>query len=143
MTSPSKYTRDDRKHIAELIENLNNADDYVEIFKIFTSDSEIASMKNSNGVFLNLSTASDSTLSKIKRYLRKSKNNKVAQSEVDIDVIPNGCNTKSDRTYKLSNYEKNMLKQRNLKKIMNDVNDYEELKIAPKKKQTSRSASKN
>ena len=133
MSHKSRYTRDDRKHIVESIENLKNDQDYVAIFEILTSDDNILYTPNSNGVFLNLSAVGDTTLSQIRRYLRKAiRKNKQQEAEQDIDIIPNCMTPNNDRAYKLSNYEKNIIKQRNLKKVMNDDNDYEELKLSSK-----------
>jgi len=130
----SKYPRDDRKHIVESIENLKNDKDYVAIFEILTDDNANSYTQNSNGVFLNLSAVSDSTLDKINRYLKKINKNRVSEIETDVDIIPNINNNKSDKAYKLSNYEKNILKQRNLKKVLNDENEYQELRFSAKKK---------
>lgn len=47
----SQYSRDDRKHIVQLIENLKNDKDYVAIFEILTDDSANSYTLNSNGVF--------------------------------------------------------------------------------------------
>jgi len=136
MDRKSKYSRDDRKHIVESIDNLKNNEDYVAIFEILTDDSANSYTQNSNGVFLNLSAVSDNTLEKITKYLRKINKNKVNEIEVNTDVIPNGNTSKSDRAYKLSNYEKNILKQRNLKKVLNEEDEYEELRFSAKKKKT-------
>jgi hypothetical protein len=131
----SKYTRDDRKHIVEQIETLKNDADYVAIFEILTDDTANSYTQNSNGVFLNLSAVSDSTLDRINKYLNKVNKKKIAEIEVDIDIIPNASNIlKTDRAYKLSNYEKNILKQRNLKKVLNEENEYEELRFSAKKR---------
>ena len=138
MNHKSKYSRDDRKHIVESIENLKNDKDYVAIFEILTDDEADLCTQNSNGVFLNLSIVSDATLDKIKKYLKKVNIKRISQIEVDIDIIPNANNVKIDRTYKLSNYEKNILKQRNLKKVLNEDNEYQELRITANKKSTKK-----
>ncbi len=130
----SKYTRDDRKHIVTLIENLKNDDDYVAIFEILTDDPSNICTRNSNGVFINLSVVNDNTLNKITKYLTKTHNKKMTEIEVDTDTIPNIVYPHKNRTYKLSNYEQNIIKQRNLKKVMNNENEYEELKFSAKKK---------
>ena len=130
----SRYSRDDRIHVVQLIENLKNDEDYGAIFEILTDDAAILYTPNSNGVFLNLSSASDKTLDRISKYLKKVNKKREDEIEVDIDVIPNVSNSKNDRAYKLSNYEKNILKQRNLKKVLNEENEYEELRFAAKKK---------
>jgi hypothetical protein len=129
----SRYTRDDRKHIVESIENLKNNEDYVAIFEILTDDTANSYTQNSNGVFLNLSAVSDDTLDSISKYLNKVNKNRTEKIEIDVDIIPNAANAKSDRTYKLSNYEKNILKQRNLKKVLNDDEDYQELTMTSTK----------
>ena len=129
----SKYDRDDRIHIVQQIENLKNDEDYNAIFEILMGDPEISYTPNSNGLFLNFTSANDKTLDKISKYLRKVNKKQQNEIEVDVDVIPNTHNTKSDRTYKLSNYEKNILKQRNLKKVLNEDHEYEEMKLVSKK----------
>ena len=131
----SKYSRDDRKHIVQSIENLKNDEDYVAIFEILTDTTNNSFSQNSNGLFLDMSSVGDGTLDRIVKYLNKV-NKKISganQIDVDVDVIPNQYISKSDRAYKLSNYEKNILKQRNLKKVLNDDNEYEELKFAARK----------
>lgn len=132
----SKYERDDRKHIAELIENLKSEEYSVAIFDILSDDPVNSYTINSNGVFLNLSKTSDETLDKVKKYLKKINRKQSDQIDTDNDVIPNVMAQKSDRTYKLSNYEKNILKQRNLKKVLNDDHEYKELKFSSGKKNT-------
>ena len=133
MSRNIKYSHDDRKYIAQSIENLKNAEDYVAIFEILMSDDPDCYNQNGNGVFLNVSVLSDKTLSKIKKYLDKIKKSNAVESETDIDIIPNTGSLKNDRQYKLSNYEKNIIKQRNLKKVLNEDNEYEELKFTAKK----------
>ena len=130
----SKFSRDDKKRMVESIENLKNDEDYVAIFEILMDDGSISCTPNSNGVFLNLSSASDDTLGRIKKYLKRIKSKNVGQIEIDVDIIPSIINTKNDRAYKLSNYEKNILKQRNLKKVLNEDNEYEELRFTAKNK---------
>ncbi|MEM3062067.1 MAG: hypothetical protein QW303_00785 [Nitrososphaerota archaeon] len=134
----SKYSHDDRKHIAHMIENLKNDSDYVAIFEILMDDANSSYTQNSNGIFLNLSKISDKTLDKVKKYLRKINRKKIVEIEVDHDIATTSSTDKKDRTYKLSNYEKNILKQRNLKKILNEDNDYEELRLSAKKVRSAR-----
>ncbi|BCS83177.1 hypothetical protein QLL95_gp0946 [Cotonvirus japonicus] len=129
----SKYSRDNRKHIVESIENLKNDEDYVEIFKILMRDEANSYTHNSNGVFLNLSLVSDKTLNQINKYINKLNNNNNNHIEIDTDVIPNFGSAKNERTYRLSNYEKNIIKQRNLKKDLECNNDYEEFRFSTKK----------
>lgn len=129
----SRYSRDDRKHLVQSIENLKNDEDYVAIFEILTSDRYVVYTPNSNGVFLNLSTVSDQTLDDIVKYLKKVNKKKSKQIDMEIDIIPTVPATKNNRTYKLSNYEKNILKQRNFKKVLNNESDYQELMLAPKR----------
>lgn len=130
----SRYSHDDKKHIRESIESLKSDEDYVAIFEILTNDSSNTYSQNSNGIFLNLSVVSDNTLDKISKYLKKINKKRFNEIETDVDVIPNGNIYKNERAYKLSNYEKNILKQRNLKKVLNDENDYVEMKFTAKKK---------
>jgi len=68
-----------------------------------------------------LSSTSDEILSKVKKYLSKIHRRKNNNIETDIDIIPNINVTKSSRVYKLSNYEKNILKSRTAKSVTNDI----------------------
>lgn len=79
-----------------------------------------------------MSAVSDETLDRISKYLKKL--NKTQINQIEVDIIPNSNNVKNDRTYKLSNYEKNIIKQRNLKKVLNEDNEYQELKLTAKKR---------
>lgn len=133
-STKSRYTHDDRKYIVEIIENLKNDKDYVAIFDILSDDVADSYTQNSYGIFINLSTVSDETLDKINKYLNKINKKRINQIDMDVDVIPEGNCMKNDKAYKLSNYEKNILKQRNLKKVLNDDDEYEELRITAKKK---------
>lgn len=133
MNVKSKYSHDDKKHIAELIENLKNHEDYIAIFEILMQDASNSYTINNNGVFLNLATVSDNTLTKIKKCLRNINRVKNNEIEIDVDVIPINSVQKTSRAYKLSNYEKNIIKQRDLKKILNEDDDnYEELTFSAK-----------
>lgn len=137
MNKNVKYSYDDRKHIVQLIENLKNNEDYNEIFEILMNDKNLMNddsyTSNSNGVFLNLSVVTDETLNQIIKYLNKVNKRKKNHIDVDVDVIPNVNLAKNDRAYKLSNYEKNILKQRKIKKALNQDDEYEELKLFAKK----------
>ena len=134
MNTKSKYTRDDRKNIVKSIENLKDDTDYVIIFDILMSDTanDIICTTNSNGVFLNLSVVGDDTLDKINVYLDKISKSKQKSVIVDdiVNAIPNTNSFKSDRTYKLSNYEQNIIRQRDLKKVLEKDNEYEELSLS-------------
>ena len=67
-------------------------------------------------------------------FYRKVLGEKIREKiHVGIDIIPNIYNNKNERTYKLNNYEKNILKQKNLKKVLNNENDYQELHLVSKK----------
>lgn len=134
----TKYSREDRKYIVELIENLKNDDDYITIFDILTQDPANIYTRNSNATFVNLSVLSDTTLDKISKYLKKINSAKSNEINTNTDIIPIAhSNIHTDRTYKLSNYEQNIIKQRNLKKMMNSENEYEELKFNTKNKNLS------
>lgn len=129
----SKYSTEDRKYLVQTIENLKNEKDYVAIFEILVNDDVSSYTVNTNGVFINLSIVKDETLDKIKKYIAKINKKKINEIHVDIDIIPNIYNNKSERTYKLNNYEKNILKQKNLKKVLNNEKDYQELHLVSKK----------
>lgn len=129
----SRFTHDDIVHLAKSIENLKNENDYKTILEILLSDPTISQDNytlNSNGVFFNLSKISNETFRKIRHCLKKINKQKNNEIVMDTDIIPNFSCNKTDRTHKLTNYEKNILKQRNLKKILNNDPDYEELRIS-------------
>lgn len=131
----TKYSREDRKYISNLIENLKNDDDYNKIFDILETDPENIYTSNSTATYVNLAVLHDSTLNKLSRYLKKVNDNKTSEINIDTDVVLTSSNLQqSDRTYKLSNFEQNILKQKNLKKTMNVDNEYEELNFNSKKK---------
>jgi len=145
----SKFTRDDRKHIVKIIENLTDNEDYVSIFDILMKDpaEDIICITDSNDIsdepkkiFLNLSVVSDETLHQVSMYLNK----KAKKRNIDIDntvnIIPNVHNSKSDRTYKLSNYEQNIIKQRDLKKTRDT--EYDEINLYKKRKPVPQKRSK-
>lgn len=112
----SSFSHDDRKHIVKQIENLKNNEDYLAIFEILTDDTSNSYTQNSNGIFLNLSSTSDKTLKKVKTYIKKINLEKKNNPEADTDFHLIDQPTSNDRAYKLSNYEKNILKQMNIKK---------------------------
>uniref|UniRef100_A0A6C0C9E9 NET domain-containing protein n=1 Tax=viral metagenome TaxID=1070528 RepID=A0A6C0C9E9_9ZZZZ len=146
MKKISKFTRDDRKHIVKIIENLPN-EDYVSIFDILIKDpaEDIICISDSNNtsdgpkkIYFNLSVVSDETLHQVSFYLNNRAKKRSAVYDVDnsVNVIPNVQNSKSDRTYKLSNYEQNIIKQSDLKKISN--NQYEEISLHKKQRPASK-----
>lgn len=120
-TSKPKFTYIDRKQIVEKIEKLNNDEDYLAIFDILAEDESSSFHSNSNGVFLNLSSLKDETLENVSNYLKKiaKKNSK---KEINDDIIPVTATATVDRQYKLSNFEKNIIKQRDLKKSADEKN---------------------
>ena len=141
--SQSKYSYEDRKRIVELIENLKNNEHYDNaIFEILNDDEADSCTINSNGAFLNMSSISDRTLDHINKYLAKISRQKAKETDIETSIMSYTTDTKSERTYKLSNYEKNILKQRNLKKVLNEDNDYEELRFSLRKQSSSKQAKK-
>jgi hypothetical protein len=155
MKKTSKFTRDDRKHIVKIIENLPNNEDYVSIFDILMKDpaEDIICISDSNDmsngpkkIYFNLSVVSDETLYQVSLYLNKKATKRSIDVDNTVNVIPNVQNSKSDRAYKLSNYEQNIIKQSDLKKVCNnqydDVNLHKKQKNC-KNKKVVRSAIKN
>jgi hypothetical protein len=132
----SKYTRDDRKYISAQIENLKNDDYGIAIFDILVQDPANIFTINSNGTHLNMSVLSDQTLDNVTKYLKRVNREKKTEINIDTDVIPSISQQPKDRAYKLSNYEQNIIKQRDLKKMMNADKEYEPLKFNAKKKTT-------
>ena len=117
----SNYSYEDRKHVAYLIENLKNDTDYEAIFEILICDANITYNNNSNGVYMNLTSLDDKTLDNINSYIRKINKRKVNTIEVDIDVVPNKSCAKAERTHKLSNFEQNLIKQRNKSGVEKEI----------------------
>lgn len=124
----TKYSRDDRIHLAEIIENLKNNEDCIAVFEILMKDNANCYTHNSNGVFLNLSVVGDKTLTAIKNYLQKINQNGPIHCQTWIDSIPNDHLTAVNRIYKLSNRDKNILKQLNANGL-NSINNYTELEF--------------
>jgi len=142
MKKISKFTREDRKYIGGVIANLEDKAVYTGIFDILIKDpaDDIICMTNSNdapgedgNIYFNLSAVSDATLFQVTTYLDKHVKKKSVVVDSPMDVIPNAHASKSDRAYKLSNYEQNIIKQRDLKKI--NYLEYDEINL-PKKRQS-------
>ena len=53
---------------------------------------------------------------------------------MNVDVIPTSNNRKNNRTYKFSNYEMNILKQQELRRVLNNENKYEVMNFVSKPK---------
>lgn len=110
-----KYTRDDIINLKEQIEALDDKYHTV-ILTMFKEDDVFKYTQNGNGTFSDISLCSDITFSKIETFIDKIndiKNNKI---ELDLDILPETSCSNVGRTYKLSNYEMNIIKQRNIKK---------------------------
>lgn len=133
MSRRSKYTHDDRKNIVDLIQNLKNADDYMSILEILMKDDDNIYISNTKGVFLNLSCVSDKTMSSIVKYLNKISKPKANEIKLDVDIIPTS-NSSTEKAYRRSNYEKTILRQKNLKR--------EESSVASKKDKSNKNAQK-
>lgn len=136
----SRYTHDNRKDIAASIERLKNDEDYVVIFNILMGDDNNTYSSNSNGVYLNLSNICDSTLDKINKYLNKvnkiNKKNIINNNRIykkNNDVVYEDDDLISNK-YKLSNYEKNILKKNKQQKMYEDNVEYETFSFPMKTK---------
>lgn len=112
MCSSTKYSNGFRKTLVSRIENLDKEEDYAVIFKILLKDNSINNgyTQNDNGVFLNLSLVSDRTISRVIKYL-----NSINKQEEEYDYSSVRCHHDSKKSYKMTNYEKSIIKQRNLK----------------------------
>ncbi|CAH6420054.1 Hypothetical protein MVR_LOCUS21 [uncultured virus] len=142
MSRRSKYSHDQIKFFGASIENLKDPNDYQAIFDILLRDPASFCGENSKGSYANLSAVNDTTLGRIKRYLEKVSASRDNEIGVDNDVIPISDAQQPDRSYKRSNYEKNILKQRKLKKLQNEDDEYEELTFERKAgSRTSKAAS--
>lgn len=126
------FTRDDRKNISHQIENLKNDDDYVAIFDILMNDesADVICTTNKNGVCFNLSVVSDKTFIEIREYLNKVENNR-NKKDAKPTVLPSS-NTQKERTHKLSNYEQNLLRHREIRQAQDDNTVYKELEFSSK-----------
>jgi hypothetical protein len=121
------YGREERLRIVGMVENLKNAQDYNAIFEILTDDPQCNYTQNANGVFLNLSNISDATLDKVVRYLERVHKKHKPETFDNPKFLHHLV--QEERTYRLRNYEKNLLKQRRIKKILDQDEDYHEIQI--------------
>jgi hypothetical protein len=129
MVVKSKYSRDDRQYIVDKVENLKNRKHYKKIFKILMSDPSISYSKSADNVYLDLAIINDATLDKVSKFLNT--------RELNIDYeyqVPSGLPDNVKNAYKRSNFDNNIIKQQNIKKIMNNSDDYEEFNISNNKK---------
>ena len=110
MTHQHIYTCDDIKHLSEMICNISQQQHYDAIYKILARDKSMDYTTGPTAV-LDLAAFSDTTLRRIYNYVKKiDKPIKTSVKEYksptqDYDEI------NRNRCYKLSNYEKNILKQ--------------------------------
>jgi hypothetical protein len=111
MEKRSRYSNNDRKHIGQSIERLDDSNDYIAIFKILMKDDNNKYTENCNGVFLNLSTVHDTTLDKIVSYLDSIQHDSISDDH-EINMMPTSTSVHHQRTYKLSNYEKSLINQK-------------------------------
>ena len=139
MKTRSIYDREARKHIANAIENLKNDEDYAAIFKILMKDPSNSYTQNSNGVFLNLTVTSDETLKAVQRKLNKINRVQINEIDVDVNVIPQSGRD-NYHICKLSNFEKNILKQRKIGKLL-DADTTSQHKYTSNKKSSSKKKS--
>lgn len=139
-----RYGRSERKHIGNMIEGLKEAKDYQAVFDILNSDPKKIWTINSNGVHIDLAIVADNTLEKIVQYIQKINNEKNQIINLDTDIIVDNNEVTQKRVYKLSNYEQNIMKQRKLKKVINNEEEYEEFQFNnAQKKNISKTDSKS
>ena len=125
----TKYSNNDRENITHMIGNLKNIDHYTEIFEILKCDKNIEYTECSGQICLNMSVLTDRTLDKIVKYLKENcKQEKTKQIRKKKSVVEKKSK-ETKRIHKLSNYEKNILKQKNLKKILNKEEEYEDFRF--------------
>lgn len=138
----SKYSREDIKHIRTLINSIKDKEDYNTIIDILIDNPETIWTTNSRKIVLDLDKLSDPILDRVSKFLNKVNNRRSTEIEVDTDTIPNISNQNGSRAYKLSNYEQNILKQRNLKKAMDGDDEYKAMNFDYQSKSKSKSKSK-
>lgn len=117
MQTRTKFTVEHRKDIADRIENIKDKQVYRNIYNILRKD-PIHEKSRSAPFLFNLSNLHDRTLEKVNTYLLSLTEENVDEDEFNPDVhLPASLTYESKRMYKLNNYEKNILKQRNIKHI--------------------------
>lgn len=139
-----QFSLEDIEHLGKTLENLKDEEDLRTVFKIISKDPNLTFGKSTSSVYFDLANVSDDTLQKLCRSLKKINNKKTNEIEVDTSIIPEYA-SQSNRTYKLTNYEKNILKRRNQKKVLDEDDDYKELSFSykkPVKKVTKKAISK-
>ena len=99
------YTHDDILLLADRIEQLQDRQDYSNIFQIISRDRRNRYTRAANDVILDLSLLSDKTLRRVKRYLDEEVKwpDDTIQLQLEVDAS-------EARMYKLSNYERSILK---------------------------------
>lgn len=132
MSRSRKYTHDEKKYMLEQIQNLKDPEHYSAIFEILCEDPKLNFRLNGNDVYLNLAVATNKTLIALEKKLAIIYEEINSVKEEQVDVVPFSSNDSKNRAYKLSNYEKNLIKQRKLKKVLDEEADYAELDIKSK-----------
>lgn len=102
------FTSEDKRRIVDRISSINNDEQYSQVCKIFFDDKKLKYKNKNEEISLDLNRVSNKTLNKVQLYL-----DSIEYKE--FKIIKNKTE-KEKRVYKLSNYERNILNQRNKKK---------------------------
>lgn len=140
----SRYDTNDRHNIVHCIEQLENRDDFVNIFAILTKNQRNNSyIVKQKAMFMDISTLDDDILDEVTSYLRKVKNAASQNIDMNLDIVPLCENESSNRKHKLSNYEKTLLKHQKISKNIDNNEKYDHIDISElssqKKKHKKRS----
>lgn len=125
VTSSNKYDTNRIKHIHTQIENIKDTEALQQIFTILATDKNFEYINNPDGVFINLSALSVNTLKKVEKIINSPK-----VLNKDEEILPTSINKVSSSKVKLNNHEKNLLKQREIKKRLDGTKSYEIYKFS-------------
>lgn len=114
------------KHLHSQIESLKDVDTLQKIFEILTLDENFEYINNPDGVFINLASLSASTIKKVDALIKTCNNSEEVKPFLENVKTKSVIETKT----KLNNHEKNLLKQRDIKKRLDGHKNYEVYKFS-------------
>lgn len=116
------------KHLHSQIESLKDIDTLQKIFEVLTLDDNFEYINNPDGVFINLASLSSSTIKKVDAIIKTWSNRQ--EVEPITESIKSKSTTVLESKTKLNNHEKNLLKQRDIKKRLDGYKNYEIYKFS-------------
>ena len=122
--------QEEKERIVQRIGYIKDGQVYKKIFKMLTKGDNKIYTKNSNGVFLNLSSVPDDRLLEVKDFLDKHSKAKQKDVKENLEYVPYiASEAVATEGPKLTNYEKNILKQKKIKNMIDGGEEMEKMDV--------------